>query len=125
MPQDKADRHPETPDVPLDLDAAGQELLARAGETGPGRTARNLTPGEGAALSQTLLALTSGSQLQDHVANGPATLQVLRGSVTITSGDGDVGVEVGQWATVPRERHGLVANDDSVVLLTVAPDSGS
>lgn len=124
MQQDKADRHPQTPDGPLDLEAAGSELLDQAGQSGPGRKARNLIPGEGSPLSQTLVALTSGSKLSDHVTNGPATLQVLRGSVTLTTGDGDVGVEVGHWATVPREEHGLVANDDSVVLLTVAPAQG-
>ncbi len=124
MQQDKADRHPQTPDLPLDLDAAAGELLEQAGEAGPGRAARNLTPGEGSSLSQTLLALTSGSQLGEHVTNGPATLQVLRGSVTLTAGDGDLDIGVGQWATVPRDEHGLRANDDSVVLLTVAPAAG-
>ena len=124
MQQDKADRRPETPRDPLDLAAAGDELLEQAGQAGPGRSARNLTPGEGSPLSQTLVALTGGSRLNDHVTNGPATLQVLRGSVTLTTADGDVGVEVGHWATVPREEHGLIANDDSVVLLTVAPVQG-
>lgn len=124
MPQDKADRHPQTPDVPLDLDAAAGELLDQAGQAGPGRMARNLTPGEGSPLSQTLVALTNGSKLSEHTTNGPATLQVLRGSVTLTTGDGEVGVDKGHWATVPREKHGLIANDDSVVLLTVAPVQG-
>lgn len=124
MYEDKADRHPQTPDVPLDLEAAAGDLLDQAGQAGPGRMARNLTPGEGSPLSQTLVALKSGSKLSDHVTNGPATLQVLRGSVTLTTGDGEVRVEVGQWSTVPRDEHGLVANDDSVVLLTVAPVQG-
>jgi quercetin dioxygenase-like cupin family protein len=118
--QDKSERHPETPDSPLDLDQAAGELLERAG-AGAGRMARNLTPGEGAPLSQTLLALTDGTHLGEHTTNGQATLQVLRGAVTITSGTGDVSVSAGQWATVPREEHGLTADGDSVVLLTVAP----
>jgi quercetin dioxygenase-like cupin family protein len=124
MHQDKADRHPQTPDIPLDLDQAAGELLDQAGAAGPGRMARNLTPGEGAGLSQTLMALTSGTKLGEHVTNGPATLQVLRGAVTITAQDGEVSVGTGQWATVPRDEHGLTANEDSVVLLTVAPVPG-
>lgn len=124
MEQDKADRHPETPEVPFDLDAAADDLLHDVGKAGPGRMARNLIPGEGAALSQTLLALTGGTELQEHVTNGPATLQVLRGAVTLTSDQGDMEVSVGQWATVPRDKHRLTANDDSVVLLTVAPTAG-
>jgi quercetin dioxygenase-like cupin family protein len=124
MQQDKADRHPQTPDVPLDLDAAGGELLDQAGQAGPGRMSRNLTPGEGSPLSQTLVALRSGSKLGEHTTNGPATLQVLRGDVTLTTGEGDVEVSAGHWATIPRDEHGLIANDDSVVLLTVAPVPG-
>lgn len=124
MQQDKADRHPQTPDVPLDLDQAAGDLLDEAGKAGPGRMSRNLTPGEGAPLSQTLVALTSGTRLSEHVSNGPATLQVLRGAVTLTSEGGDLAVRAGQWTTIPREEHGLNADDDSVVLVTVAPVPG-
>lgn len=121
---DKADRHPQTPDTPMDLDRAAGELLEQASGAGSGRAARNLMPGEGAALSQTLLALTNGATLGEHSTNGPASLQVLRGAVRLTHGDGEVAIARGQWATVPRDEHGLTADEDSVVLLTVAPISG-
>lgn len=121
MDTDRADRDPHTPDVPLDLGRAADRLLEEAHAADAGRAAHNLLPGPGTALSQTLLALTAGAQLSDHVANGPATLQVLRGSVTVTSEEGDVAAADGGWTTIPRSKHGVTAHEDSVLLLTVAP----
>ena len=121
MTEDRSDRHPHTPEGTLDLDQAAEELLEQARGAAPGRSARNLTPGEGAGLSQALLALTGGAQLSEHVTNGPATLLVLRGAVTLTHDGDDLTVPNGHWATVPRSEHGLTADEDSVVLLTVAP----
>jgi quercetin dioxygenase-like cupin family protein len=117
-----ADRRPPAqPDVPLDLEAAGQQLLDEARGMAAGRAARSLTPGPHAALTQTLLALCSGRELSEHEANGPATIQLLQGTASITSDDGVLELQRGQWAPIPASRHNLRAGDDVVALLTVAP----
>lgn len=112
-------REPATPTAPLDLHGLGDELLESARGMSAGRSARTLTPGLGATLKQTLLALCAGHELGDHPAPGPTTAQVLRGRVSITAGDETMELAAGQWAIVPRRPHDLVAHDDAVVLLTI------
>ena len=116
-------RDPETPDRPLDLAALGDELLAQAREMSSGRSARTLTPEEHGALKQTLLALTSGNELSEHHTNGPATIHVIRGAARLTQAGTATELAAGQWAIIPRDRHGLVATDDLVAMLTVAPNA--
>ena len=113
-------REPSAPDGPLELDQLAAELLAQAEELDAGRAARTLTPGAGSALKQTVLALRAGRRLQEHTAPGPATLQVLRGTVVLGTDDHRQSVDAGGWAVVPEEVHDLEAVSDSVVLLTVA-----
>lgn len=115
-------RDPAVPEQPLELDAAADELLATASEQASGRAARTLTPGAGAALKQTLIAITDGRELDDHVANGPASIQVLRGSLTVSWGDEDRAMQAGQWATLPLELHRVHADSDTVALVTVATE---
>lgn len=114
-------RTPTPPDGALDLLAAAEELIAQAHSLDAGRAARTLTPGAGAPLKQTVLALAAGRRLDEHRANGPATIQVLRGEVTLGSGDGEVELSGGQWAVIPDGPHDLVAHSDAALLLTVAP----
>lgn len=116
-------REPAQPDTPLDLEAAGRDLLDTARGLAAKRSARSLTPGTGAHLKQTLLAVCGGHELKEHPSPGPATLHVLQGDVTITAGDKTVALSAGQWFVVPSQRHDLVAQSDAVVLLTVAADS--
>lgn len=116
-------REPAEPHQPLDLAAAADELLTTAGELAAGRAARTLTPGAGAPLKQTLVAIKDGQQLDDHVAPGSATIQVVTGSLTV-AWDGDhLELESGQWATLPSEMHRVHARSDAVALVTTAPDS--
>jgi quercetin dioxygenase-like cupin family protein len=117
-------RTPSGPDGPLDLSAAGQRLLDEARDKSSGRAARTLTPGAHATLSQTLVALRAGVVLDEHQANGPATIQVLQGTATMSSGEGAVELVGGQWAAIPAARHDLRADDDTVALITVAPTAG-
>jgi quercetin dioxygenase-like cupin family protein len=113
-------RHPFTPDEPLDLSDAGDSLLDDARRMASGRASRTLTPSAHGALKQTLVALQAGVELDVHVTNGPATIQLLRGSAAINSEEGTVPLRSGQWATIPVARHDLRASDDTVALITVA-----
>ncbi|HSK96517.1 MAG TPA: hypothetical protein VK891_07880 [Euzebyales bacterium] len=114
-------REPFAPEAPLDLESAGERLLDEARRMASGRAAKTLTPGAHAPLKQTLVALRAGAELDDHVANGHATIVVLRGSATLNSGQGTVELSGGQWAPIPADRHNLRTSDDTVALITVAP----
>lgn len=111
-----------TSDAPLSLQDTADEVLERARAADAGRAAHNLLPGKGGGLTQTVLALRAGAVLQDHVAPGSATLQVLHGSGRLHHDGQELSLPTGSWAPVPRARHGLTADEDLVVLLTVAPD---
>ncbi|MGY1747327.1 LuxR family transcriptional regulator [Blastococcus sp. SYSU D00695] len=103
----------------VDLGVLGDELLRQAVEASAGRAARTLPhPVEG--LRQTVIALRGGAALQEHDSPGPAGLLVVRGRVRLVAGDDVVTLERGQTAPIPQRRHSLEADDDSVVLLSVA-----
>jgi quercetin dioxygenase-like cupin family protein len=118
-------REPSPPTGAFDLSAAGRELLEQAGELAAGRAARTLTPGAGALLKQTLVALEEGRELAEHTAPGPATLQVLSGQVTLRTDDTTLPVAEHGWVMLPTGAHALHADRTAVVLITVAqPRSG-
>lgn len=120
---DASTRTPATPVGAFDLHVAADELLDEARvPSGGGRAARTLTPGDGAPLKQTLLALQAGRQLAEHRAPGAATLMVLRGRATLTWEDQTVALVEGHWAVIPAAAHALRAEEDAVMLLTVARD---
>ncbi|WP_030562409.1 cupin domain-containing protein [Streptomyces aureocirculatus] len=99
------------------LNALVEEHLNGARADDHGRSAR-LVVHDG-ALRQSVIALTSGSALDEHVTPPAASLQVLRGKVRVTTVDGsDHLLAAGELWEVPKERHGLLAVEDSVVLLT-------
>lgn len=112
-------RTPHEPRGVVDLGAAGHDLLEQARAMAAGRAARSLTPHLGADLKQTLLAICAGQALGEHPSPGPATLQVLQGTVVLGTGNEHVAISAGGWAVLPREPHDLAADDDAVVLLTV------
>jgi quercetin dioxygenase-like cupin family protein len=114
-------RNPESPEGPAVLHVLARELLAEAGGLASRRSARTLTPGAGASLKQTLVALKAGARLQDHVAPGPTTLLGIAGTVVLSDDDGRVELAEGGWAPCPRGAHSLEAATDAVVLITVAP----
>lgn len=116
-------REPSTPREPLDLDAAVDDLLATAAEQSAGRAARTLTPGTGSRLKQTLVALRRGRVLDDHVAPGQATLQLLRGDATLSWEGGSWQLPTGCWVTIPSELHQLEATSDTAALITTVTDT--
>ena len=114
-------REPAAPDGPITLDAVADELVAEAGAMASGRAARTLTPGMHAPLKQTLVALRAGVRLDEHEANGPATIHLLRGAASIGTADDRIDLRGGDWAIIPAARHDLQAAEDTVALITVAP----
>ncbi|MBB3082711.1 hypothetical protein [Geodermatophilus sabuli] len=108
----------ETP-APVDLEGLADELLARARSEHSGRAARTLPhPVDG--LRQTLIALEDGADLADHESPGPASLMVLRGRARLIAGEESIEVGPHQISPIPNRRHSLHADEDSVVLLSVA-----
>ncbi|MEU7040006.1 cupin [Streptomyces varsoviensis] len=99
-----------------DLNSLADEHLAAARSAEHGRSAR-LVVHDG-PLRQSVIALASGAVLDDHNAPPSASLQVLRGRVRLTAGSGDRELAAGALHGIRQERHGLVALEDAVVLLT-------
>ncbi|MGW8883751.1 cupin [Streptomyces sp. NPDC055749] len=103
-----------------DLNALAVEHLATARTSAHGRSAHLLLHED--TLRQTVIALTGGSALDEHNAPPAASLQVLRGAVRLTAASGDVELAAGTLHPIPQERHGLLALEDAVVLLTAVND---
>lgn len=106
-------------DGPVSLLEVARELLDEARRGDAGRAARTLTPGAGRPLKQTLLALTAGATLQEHVAPGPATIQMLMGEARLISEGKTTPLLAGEWAIIPDAAHSLEATADLAALLTV------
>lgn len=92
------------------------EHSAKAATSAHGRSAHLIL--HDSVLRQAVIALTAGTALDEHNAPQAASLQVLRGRVSLTTAGGQQEVRAGQLHPIPRERHGLLAHEDSVVLLT-------
>ncbi|WP_130650987.1 cupin domain-containing protein [Egicoccus halophilus] len=110
-----------TPTPPVDLQEVGTQLMEEARGHDSGRAALTLTPTGGGPLKQTLLALCAGQGLAEHPSPGPATIQVLTGVGTLTSGGDELRLTPGSWAPVPLDRHAVSAEEDLLALLTVVP----
>lgn len=103
-----------------DLTELVDELITAAHASRSGRASRTLHGKSTNRLRQTVIALTAGSSLSDHESPGEASLQVLRGHVTLTAGTETWQGTDGGLVVIPGERHGLSAQQDSAVLLTVS-----
>ncbi len=106
-------------DAPIDVHALAAELLEKATSENSGRAGRTLPhPVDG--LRQTVIALRSGAELAEHESPGPASLLVIRGRVRLVAGEDGVDLGAHQISPIPDRRHSLHADEDSVVLLSVA-----
>jgi quercetin dioxygenase-like cupin family protein len=104
-----------------DLTALGEELLAQAADSPHGRASRAVIHGD--RQRAVLMAFKPGSALGEHEAPPAATLQVLRGRALLRAGDREWDLGSGELVPIPQSRHSLeVADEDAVVLLTVAVD---
>jgi len=105
--------------APTDVHALADELLQAATTENAGRAARTLPhPVDG--LRHTVIALAAGSALDEHQSPGSATLLVLRGRVRLMAGDDGTALGEHEISPIPDARHSLHAEEDSVVLLSVA-----
>ena len=103
----------------VDVDQLSAELLDRAARGSAHRAASTLPhPVDG--LRQTLIALLGGAELGAHESPGPASLLVLRGRVRLLAGAETVELGALEFTPIPDRRHSLHAEEDSVVLLSVA-----
>jgi len=112
-----ATRPHRTPDMVV-LSELADSLIADLPHHPAGRTARTIL--SGTAMRAVVIALKEGSELAEHESPPAATLQVIRGKVTLAAGDTDWTVYPGQLIPIPPRRHSVHAHADSAVLLTVA-----
>ena len=108
----------------ISLVALARQHLATARAASSGRSAHTVYGGHEHALRQTLMAMTAGSTMDDHESPGEATLEVLQDRVRVTNSVSGWDGSPGDLIVLPRERHGLHALEDSVVLLTVSKPVG-
>jgi quercetin dioxygenase-like cupin family protein len=105
----------------MSLDALAREQLEAARRSSAGRAAETVYGGHEHALRQTVIALKAGSGLDEHENPGEATLQVLTGRVTLTSGGDSWQGRSGDLIIIPDARHAVHADEDSAILLTAVP----
>lgn len=104
----------------VDLTAESDALLQQL--PGNRRQGKNLAREGG--LSVLLMAMEAGDELDEHAAAGAAAIQVLRGSIMVTSGETALALREGEMAMYqPGVRHGVRADQRAVILLTVAERS--
>ena len=104
----------------LSLSALADEHLDTARSRSAGRSAVTVHGRHDYVMRQTLIAIAGGHALAKHESPPEATLQVLRGTVRLSSAGDSWEGEAGDLLVIPPERHDLAALADSVVLLTVA-----
>jgi quercetin dioxygenase-like cupin family protein len=83
-----------------------------------GRTAKTIL--SGTVMRAVVVALKEGAEMSEHDSPPAATLYLVRGSVSLRSGDREWPVEPGQLIPIPPQRHAVQAHADSAFLLTVA-----
>lgn len=100
------------------VDELAKELLDDARQQHTRRASRTLVTGT--SQRATLIALAEGAELAEHGAPPAATLYVVVGRVRLHTHDEEWALDPGQLVTMPPQRHGLSADTDAAVLLTVA-----
>ena len=102
------------------LTALARQQLKLAQNASSGRSAHTVYGGHEHSLRQTVIALASGQQLEEHESPGEATVHVLHGRVRLVAGDNSWEGSPGDMLIVPPSRHSLEALEAAAVLLTVA-----
>lgn len=104
----------------LSLDALARHLRAHAATAPSGRSAETVYGGHEHVLRQTLLALQAGQSMAEHASPGEATVYVLHGRIRVVADRASWDGRSGDLIALPRTRHRIDADTDTVLLLTVA-----
>ncbi len=104
------------------LRALAREQLAAAQASSNGRSAQTVYGGPEHILRQSIIALDTGQQLDEHENPGESTVYVLSGRVELASAETTWEGSPGDLLIVPEARHSLRAIEAAAVLLTVATD---
>jgi quercetin dioxygenase-like cupin family protein len=104
----------------LSLEALARELAGKAAAGASGRASQTVTGGHEKSLRQTVIALNANAELAEHANPGEATVHVLRGRIVLSSDGQSWDGREGDLIIVPDAPHSLRAEQDSVILLTVA-----
>ncbi|WP_028477605.1 cupin domain-containing protein [Nocardia sp. CNY236] len=102
------------------LTALARQQLKLAATATSGRSSQTVYGGHTHALRQTVVGLAAGRSLAEHDNAGEATVLVLSGTLTLTSGANEWKGSAGDLLVVPRARHSVKAIDDVTFLLTVS-----
>lgn len=105
---------------PIRLSDLVEELLELARLAHSGRAARGVYGGS--HLRQAMLTLVSGAELSEHEAPPEATLQVIRGRLTLSTAEESWDLGAGEFVMIPSQRHSVTAIEDSAFLLTIRTD---
>ncbi|HWO72779.1 MAG TPA: cupin domain-containing protein [Dehalococcoidia bacterium] len=107
----------------LDVETEAKAILEAAAAAGVGHAAKTLVK-EG-PLRVVILGMKQGARLREHRAEGPASIHVLSGEVTVTNGGGETHVRSGNALVFGADiAHSLEAKQDSAILLTIAWPQG-
>lgn len=102
------------------LVALADRQLEEARGSSSGRTAETVYGGHEHVLRQTLITITGGQVMDEHVNPGEATVYVMHGRVRLKAGDAAWDGIAGDLLIVPDACHAVEALEDSAILLTVA-----
>jgi quercetin dioxygenase-like cupin family protein len=108
----------------LDLSQEQLDLLEAAGKAGTGTTAKTLV--KDGPLRVVLIGLKEGASMREHKAEGPVTIQALRGVAQVSSRGETEDLDVGSMLMFGSGvTHSVEAKSDSVLLLTIAMDGAT
>lgn len=108
----------------LDLETEEREATHPDTLERDGRSSRTLL--KDGALRLTLIVLAPGGGIPEHGAEGPVTIQPLRGRVAVELGDETHHVEAGQVLAVgPAIEHSVRSDQGAAFLLTVMHPSAT
>jgi quercetin dioxygenase-like cupin family protein len=102
-----------------DVIGGAADLLEKARASTSGRTAKTIV--KNGPLRITLIAMKKGAEAKSHSVDGPATIQVLRGRMRVTTPRGPQDLAAGAlFALGAHVEHSHAAITDCAALLTIA-----
>ena len=106
---------------PADVRAAMDEIRA----VPEGSDRRSITLVSGGGMRVVLLRLRAGASLPAHATSGPTTIHALEGRVTVDIEGSTNALRAGGLVALDAgEQHGVSAQEDSTLLLTVGTPAG-